>query len=100
MFVVYHCETKRIVRSKPYQDAIFKTQGAAKACKTRLLKKIDRHGRPEYTADQLEVADKVVYDLLIGGKHQVKNFMTGEMVWEDINTPYSCSVASETYWSS
>jgi len=31
--------------------------------------------------------------------HKVRNLMTGEMVDESINTPWSCSVASESYWS-
>lgn len=29
----------------------------------------------------------------------VRNIMNNRWVKEDINTPYSCSVASETYWS-
>ena len=32
--------------------------------------------------------------------HMVRNLMTGEMVEENVNTPYTCSVASETYWAS
>lgn len=31
--------------------------------------------------------------------HFVKNLMTGALVEEDVNLPYSCSVASESYWS-
>jgi hypothetical protein len=31
---------------------------------------------------------------------EVKNIMTGSTVRERYDTPYSCSVASETYWSS
>ena len=30
---------------------------------------------------------------------KVRNLMTGQMVDEDVNTPYCCSVASESYWS-
>ena len=30
---------------------------------------------------------------------KVVNLMTGREVEESINTPYSCSVASEAYWS-
>lgn len=29
----------------------------------------------------------------------MSNLMTGQEVEENINTPYSCSVASEAYWS-
>ena len=31
--------------------------------------------------------------------HMVRSVMTGDMVEEDVDTPYTCSVASETYWS-
>lgn len=31
--------------------------------------------------------------------HKVVNLMTGQEVEESINTPYYCSVSSETYWS-
>jgi hypothetical protein len=30
----------------------------------------------------------------------VTNLMSGKQVWESMDTPYSCSVGSETYWSS
>lgn len=30
----------------------------------------------------------------------VTNLMTGELVKERLDTPFHCSVASETYWSS
>lgn len=32
--------------------------------------------------------------------HMVRNLMSGKMVEERIDTPYTCSVASETYWAS
>lgn len=32
-------------------------------------------------------------------KRSVRNLMTGKQVWEDMDTPWTCSVASETYWS-
>lgn len=28
----------------------------------------------------------------------VRNMMSGAQVWEAMDTPYSCSVASESYW--
>ena len=30
--------------------------------------------------------------------HAVRNVMYGGFVWESVNTPYSCSVSSESYW--
>jgi hypothetical protein len=29
----------------------------------------------------------------------VTNLMSGKQVWESMDTPYSCSVGSEAYWS-
>jgi len=92
-FVVYNVETTAIVRRKPFYDAIFKSQGAAKACKTRLV----RDG--QYKENEIEVADQVIYNTLIAGTRQVKNLMTGEMVTESVNTPNYMSVGSEAYWS-
>lgn len=34
------------------------------------------------------------------GKHWVRNIMSNEWVLEDSDTPFTSSVASETYWSS
>lgn len=30
---------------------------------------------------------------------QVRNLMSGALVWEPKDTPYTCSVSSESYWS-
>lgn len=30
---------------------------------------------------------------------EVRNIMSGLMVWEDVDTPYYMSVGSESYWS-
>lgn len=32
--------------------------------------------------------------------HLVRSAYNGALVWEAKDTPFSCSVASETYWSS
>jgi hypothetical protein len=34
------------------------------------------------------------------GYRWVQNMMSGKWIQEAIDTPYSCSVASESYWSS
>lgn len=92
-FVVYNVETTAIVRRKPFYDAIFKSQGAAKACKTRLV----RDGK--YKENEIEVADQVVYSTLIEGTREVTNLMSGKVVRESVNTPNYLSVGSEAYWS-
>lgn len=92
-FVVYNVETTAIVRRKPFYDAIFKSMGAAKACKTRLVKE------GKYTAEQLEVADQVIYQTLIEGTVERTNMMTGKTYRESVNTPNYMSPASEAYWT-
>ena len=93
MFVVYDVNTTAIVRRKPFYDATFKSMGAAKACKTRLVKE------GKYSADDIEVADYTIYNTLIAGTREVKNLMTGQIVRESVNTPNYMSVGSEAYWS-
>jgi hypothetical protein len=91
--VVYNVETTAIVRAKPFVDAVFKSMGAAKACKTRLVK------NGKYTAEQLEVADYVVYKTLIEATVEKTNMMSGKTYRESVNTPNYCSPSSEAYWS-
>jgi len=91
-YVVFNFETSRLYK-KPgsFAHMVYATEGAAKAAVTR-LKKSD----PENDYDYAESGD---YYANIEKTHMVKNLMTGTMVEESINTPYSCSVASEAYWS-
>lgn len=37
---------------------------------------------------------------IAAGFRKVRNAMTGAEVWEKADTPFSCSVASESYWCS
>jgi hypothetical protein len=50
-------------------------------------------------ADILQIADLETYRAEVCGKIMVQNLMTGEMVEEAADTPYYCSVSSESYWS-
>ena len=47
----------------------------------------------------LQIADEHVYRTQVCGKIMVRNLMTGAMVEEAADTPYYCSVSSESYWS-
>jgi hypothetical protein len=95
MFVLFNVDSTKIVRimrAGYWQDAIFKTEGAAKACATRLAK-----------AGKLVPED---HSVMSGAEFQkiektetVINLMSGKSVVQSVNTPLCCDVSSETYWS-
>lgn len=89
-YVIVMNETNKIVSTRAYGKDRYATETAAKAGATRLVKK-GKLVRGEFT----------VYDIndMPRKTHMVTNLMTGAQVEEDVNTPYSCSVASESYWS-
>lgn len=74
--------------------------GAARAALTRYAKKSgltpDYCNYPLY---QYGIAEKNYYHEHIERQVKRTNMMTGEEYWESVNTPISCSPASETYWS-
>ena len=95
MFVLFETESTRIVRVKSngyWKDAIFATESAAKACATRLSR-----------AEKLALEDHSVMELnefrKIEKTVMVRNLMTGAMVEQSVNTPRSCDVSSELYWT-
>jgi len=90
-YVVYEVESTRIVEEKRYGKTHYATAGAAKAARTRMINK------QRYTEDQIKVQEYLAYKL-IEKKIPVVNKMTGLVVMESVNTPYSCSVGSDAYW--
>jgi hypothetical protein len=95
MFVLFHVESTKIVRIMRqgyWQEAKFATEGAAKACATRLSK-----------AGKLVLEDHAIMDTVEFKKIEkteiVQNLMTGKDVVQSVNTPLCCDVSSETYWS-
>jgi hypothetical protein len=90
-FLVYNTDTSAIT------DGPFKTNSAAKASITRASKKhfIKTGSKLKNRA----VAEEVHYYKSIEKMVTRKNMMTGKEYQESINTPISCSPASETYWS-
>lgn len=84
-YVVYNTVTGKLA-SKRNGDVYFKSSGAA----TRV-----QNMQP---ANSYSVAHIEVYSKLKFAKVEVINIMTGQKVLEDINTPWHCSVASESYW--
>lgn len=77
-----------IVRVKEY-----KSEKAAQnaACKRN---SVLQHSYEKYSVNTPEELSE------LGKKtHKVRHLITGEIVDERIDTPYSCSVSSEAYWS-
>lgn len=92
-YVVFNFETSRLYKKKgAFLPARYATAAAAKAAVTR-LKKSD----PENDYDWASLEE---YNASIEKTHLVRNLMTGDLVEESINTPWNCSVASESYWCS
>ena len=85
MFVVVDTYTKCKVRHPRTRKETYATERAARAAATRISKIQDTLGA------------FVVMDVPM---REVTNLMTGKLVSERADTPWSCSVASETYWSS
>ena len=85
-YVVYNVNTTAIVIERAYGKQYYATEAAAKAAKTRICRKKN-------------IEDSAAYHLLIAGTREVINLMSGETVRESVNTPWHCSVASESYWA-
>ena len=110
-YVVYRTDTSAIVEEVRYKST-HKTQSAAKASMTRINKArvVDvlkdknqsRWSRPKFAYlgnAELAIADIETYTNEIEQQVERTNLMSGKKYKESINTPISCSPASETYWS-
>ena len=86
MYVIYDMDSKRLMSEKQYAYHAVALRHADKIearydCKCNAMPQVD------YYKTHGNLTKKV------------RNLMTGQEVEENINTPYSCSVASEAYWS-
>jgi hypothetical protein len=77
----------------PRKGGAYATEAAARAALTRY-----RGGRYDLGAgwEIMEERDYAAQVPMV----EVTNLMTGKKVMERADTPWSCSVASESYWSS
>ena len=92
-YVVYNIQSTQTVNEKRWGRETFKTEAAAKAARTRMIK------RQKYDGAQLAVAEVAFYTKNIAGTVTRTNLMTGKDYQESVNTPMCCSPSSETYWS-
>lgn len=94
-YVVYEVKSGRQVddqrrSSTVWNSKVFKTEAAAEACRTRLVRK------EGYQYCELAVTTQ---ELLPKRTRKVRNLMTGKEIEIDVNTPYCCDPSTERYWS-
>ena len=92
-YVVYNIETTQTVNEKRWGRETYKTEAAAKAARTRMIK------RSKYLANTLAISDVAFYTKHVAKTVTRTNLMTGNTYQESVNTPLCCSPSSETYWS-
>lgn len=101
-YVIVDAKTRCAVRHPRTRKERYDTQAAAKAAATRMLARgaLERlkDGESRYPSE-VEVMDSAAYAAQVPMR-EVTNLMTGKRVMERADTPWSCSVASESYWSS
>ena len=101
-YVIFHKGTTRILRvhrKGHWQDAMYATKGAAKAALTRAA--VDYIRKPAAVSNKEDYAI-AEYDFFVKNIEKtevVTNLMSGKPVRQSVNTPISCDVSSETYWS-
>ena len=91
-YVVYNKETTKTIRAKAYGKEYYATEAAAKAFLTRMVKM-------GYRKEDFSVAEIGNFRTNIEKYETVTNLMSGKPVRQSVNTPLSCDVSSETYWS-
>ena len=91
-YVVYNKETTKTIRAKAYGKEYYATEAAAKAFLTRMVKM-------GYRKEDFAVAELGDFRTNIEKYETVTNLMLGKQVRQSVNTPLSCDVSSETYWS-
>lgn len=92
-FVIFNIETNKVYK-KFGGIRTFATTRSAKGMSTRLNNGEGLSRLPWHVITLEEYKSQPTKT------HLVKNLMTGKMVEEPIDTPWRCSVASESYWSS
>jgi len=97
-YYLVHQNTGNIITDRGDRWQAYKTQAAAKACRTRVLAK-----RNFREADLVIVRQENLQQFRHA--HNIPtwvervNIMTSKKFQEDVDTPYFCSPSSETYWS-
>jgi len=90
VYVVYNIDTTRlVVRKRNVYLNTFKSKGAATRARNQ-----------QTNPEEYAITDSVNFFANVEKMVTRRNSMTGKDFQERINTPYSCSPASEAYWCS
>ena len=80
-YVVYDINSTQTVNEKRWGRETYKTEAAAKAARTRMIKRL------KYDANSLAVSDVAFYTQNIAKTVTRTNLMTGKSYQENVNTP-------------
>lgn len=103
-YVIYEvASTKfvRIMRNGFWQDAVYKTPGAANAALNKMIadpKHLAWRGL-DYGLVELAIAEKSEFHSKIEKQETKRNLLSGKEFQQPVNTPLCCDPSSETYWS-
>ena len=97
-YYLIHQGTGNIITDRGGRWQAYKTQAAAKACRTRVVAKQGFKQEDLVIVNQDNV-QKFRHAHNLPTKVERTNIMTGKKFLEDVDTPYFCSPSSETYWS-
>ena len=97
-YYLIHHGTGNIITDSGGRWQAYKTQAAAKACRTRVVAKRGFKQEDLVIVNQDNV-QKFRHAHNLPTKVERTNIMTGKKFLEDVDTPYFCSPSSETYWS-
>jgi len=86
-YVVFNTDTTVLMDQRQH-----KTERAAKMALTRAV------NQGHFRREDMTIATYSDFKL-VEKSHVVKHALTGKDVVEAVNTPYHCSVASESYWA-
>lgn len=93
-YVIYDTTTTRfarVMRNGYWQDADYKTEGAAK----RALTTIQR----VHPSQTFAIAERSEFHAKIEKQETKINLQSRKEFTQPVNTPLSCDPSSETYWS-
>jgi hypothetical protein len=95
-YVIYEISTTkfvRILRNGYWQDADYKTKGAATAAANRMTVE----GKINSTTHA--IAERSHFHAKIEKTETKRNLISGKEFTQPVNTPSSCDPSTETYWS-
>ena len=106
-YVIYDTNTTIILRDPlvAYYKAkeTYATEKAAKAGRTRILRKILESGREDlidrFAGKDFAIAETRDFYDNIEKQETKRNLMSGKEFTQGVNTPLCCDPSSETYWS-